>query len=353
MIYKFLTVAPWGLVFLLKIPYSSLFTVLVGGFTRSKSVQPVTLHTNNGSREQDMRKCGNLSWSVLGGSGADNEEGQRRFPPPELSLGLRRGERGSVPWGLGSKADTSKSLHMGNLSGRGTGLLLRRTSCDLWRLITIAGLGQFRRQMCLCPHFYCQTQIQADLCDINKRQKSYCPMHSCHTSCFNSTLPSYSLWFYPLNTTTALFQVADGRGNCTPHRNPTPCTIPQDRESIFHSIFAFFTKSGRKVLVKMQHSLLHFDISEVTDGHPWRIPLLFFGQYNICLSHILLSPTHFLLLSHTISLSFSLIVFFCLFLKGLWPAWKSVYDNLLQPGSTVKRRSFEHWCKTAAEHWNS
>uniref|UniRef100_A0A672YK40 Uncharacterized protein n=1 Tax=Sphaeramia orbicularis TaxID=375764 RepID=A0A672YK40_9TELE len=43
-------------------------------------------------------------------------------------------------------------------------------------------------------------------------------------------------------------QVVDGRGNCTPHRNPTPCTIPQDRESIFHSIFAFFTKSGRKVL---------------------------------------------------------------------------------------------------------
>ncbi|KAK2824157.1 hypothetical protein Q5P01_021332 [Channa striata] len=43
-------------------------------------------------------------------------------------------------------------------------------------------------------------------------------------------------------------QVADGRGNCTPHRNPTPCTIPQERESIFHSIFAFFTKSGRKVL---------------------------------------------------------------------------------------------------------
>uniref|UniRef100_A0A8C5HBX2 Integrin alpha-2 domain-containing protein n=1 Tax=Gouania willdenowi TaxID=441366 RepID=A0A8C5HBX2_GOUWI len=43
-------------------------------------------------------------------------------------------------------------------------------------------------------------------------------------------------------------QVAGGRGNCTPHRNPTPCTIPQDKESIFHSIFAFFTKSGRKVL---------------------------------------------------------------------------------------------------------
>ncbi|KAL2082996.1 hypothetical protein ACEWY4_020769 [Coilia grayii] len=43
-------------------------------------------------------------------------------------------------------------------------------------------------------------------------------------------------------------QVADGRGNCTPHRNPTPCTIPQDRENIFHTIFAFFTKSGRRVL---------------------------------------------------------------------------------------------------------
>uniref|UniRef100_A0A3B4YJ30 Integrin, alpha 9 n=1 Tax=Seriola lalandi dorsalis TaxID=1841481 RepID=A0A3B4YJ30_SERLL len=41
---------------------------------------------------------------------------------------------------------------------------------------------------------------------------------------------------------------ANSRGNCTPHRNPTPCTIPQDKESIFHSIFAFFTKSGRKVL---------------------------------------------------------------------------------------------------------
>uniref|UniRef100_A0A672JKJ6 Uncharacterized protein n=1 Tax=Salarias fasciatus TaxID=181472 RepID=A0A672JKJ6_SALFA len=45
-----------------------------------------------------------------------------------------------------------------------------------------------------------------------------------------------------------MFHVADGRGNCTPHKNPTPCTIPPDKESIFHSIFAFFTKSGRKVL---------------------------------------------------------------------------------------------------------
>ncbi|KAI1894239.1 hypothetical protein AGOR_G00113770 [Albula goreensis] len=43
-------------------------------------------------------------------------------------------------------------------------------------------------------------------------------------------------------------QVGDDRGNCTPHRNPMPCTVPQDRESIFHTIFAFFTKSGRRVL---------------------------------------------------------------------------------------------------------
>uniref|UniRef100_A0A3P8VVM2 Integrin, alpha 9 n=1 Tax=Cynoglossus semilaevis TaxID=244447 RepID=A0A3P8VVM2_CYNSE len=43
-------------------------------------------------------------------------------------------------------------------------------------------------------------------------------------------------------------QVDANSRNCTPHKNPTPCTIPQDRESIFHSIFAFFTKSGRKVL---------------------------------------------------------------------------------------------------------
>lgn len=65
------------------------------------------------------------------------------------------------------------------------------------------------------------------------------------------------------NSSTVMCQVADGRGNCTPHRNPTPCTIPQDRESIFHSIFAFFTKSGRKVLVNMQpsHCILTFQRS--------------------------------------------------------------------------------------------
>lgn len=114
---------------------------------------------------QDMRERCNKSSGMLGGNRADNEEGQRRFPPPELQVGLRRGERGSVPWGVGSKPDTSKSLHMGNLYGRGASFLLGRTSCEPWRLITIVGLGQFRWQKCLCLHFCCQTQ--AYLCNIN------------------------------------------------------------------------------------------------------------------------------------------------------------------------------------------
>ncbi|XP_048882023.1 integrin alpha-9 [Brienomyrus brachyistius] len=43
-------------------------------------------------------------------------------------------------------------------------------------------------------------------------------------------------------------QVAGHQGNCTPHHNPMPCSIPQERDSIFHTIFAFFIKSGRRVL---------------------------------------------------------------------------------------------------------
>nr|XP_056713722.1 integrin alpha-9 [Euleptes europaea] len=42
--------------------------------------------------------------------------------------------------------------------------------------------------------------------------------------------------------------VAQDKGNCSFQRNPTPCVIPQEKENIFHTIFAFFTKSGRKVL---------------------------------------------------------------------------------------------------------
>ncbi|TRY97608.1 hypothetical protein DNTS_004743, partial [Danionella cerebrum] len=49
--------------------------------------------------------------------------------------------------------------------------------------------------------------------------------------------------FHILNT-----QVSDGRGNCSWYRNPKPCSIPLDKESIFHTIFNFFSKSGRKVL---------------------------------------------------------------------------------------------------------
>eukprot|EP00073_Rattus_norvegicus_P038111 XP_008764934.2 PREDICTED: integrin alpha-9 [Rattus norvegicus] len=50
-----------------------------------------------------------------------------------------------------------------------------------------------------------------------------------------------------------MFQVQDmvvsqEKGNCSLQRNPTPCIIPQEQENIFHTIFAFFSKSGRKVL---------------------------------------------------------------------------------------------------------
>uniref|UniRef100_A0A4W4H461 Integrin alpha-2 domain-containing protein n=1 Tax=Electrophorus electricus TaxID=8005 RepID=A0A4W4H461_ELEEL len=66
-------------------------------------------------------------------------------------------------------------------------------------------------------------------------------------------------------------QVAEGRGNCTWYRNPTPCTIPQEKESIFHTIFAFFTKSGRKVLRLLLKETHHTDSSSViqfvTRGH--------------------------------------------------------------------------------------
>ncbi|KAJ1199757.1 hypothetical protein NDU88_003590 [Pleurodeles waltl] len=42
--------------------------------------------------------------------------------------------------------------------------------------------------------------------------------------------------------------VGQEKGNCSFQKNPSPCVIPQEKESIFHTIFAFFTKSGRKVL---------------------------------------------------------------------------------------------------------
>ncbi|TFK07924.1 Integrin alpha-9 [Platysternon megacephalum] len=42
--------------------------------------------------------------------------------------------------------------------------------------------------------------------------------------------------------------VAQEKGNCSFQKNPNPCVIPQENDNIFHTIFAFFTKSGRKVL---------------------------------------------------------------------------------------------------------
>ncbi|XP_042716262.1 integrin alpha-9 isoform X4 [Chrysemys picta bellii] len=43
-------------------------------------------------------------------------------------------------------------------------------------------------------------------------------------------------------------KVAQEKGNCSFQKNPNPCVIPQENDNIFHTIFAFFTKTGRKVL---------------------------------------------------------------------------------------------------------
>ncbi|XP_053322104.1 integrin alpha-9 [Spea bombifrons] len=42
--------------------------------------------------------------------------------------------------------------------------------------------------------------------------------------------------------------VGQDKGQCSFQKNLTPCVIPQEKENIFHTIFGFFTKSGRKVL---------------------------------------------------------------------------------------------------------
>uniref|UniRef100_A0A674GFJ2 Integrin subunit alpha 9 n=1 Tax=Taeniopygia guttata TaxID=59729 RepID=A0A674GFJ2_TAEGU len=42
--------------------------------------------------------------------------------------------------------------------------------------------------------------------------------------------------------------VGQDKGSCSFRRNHSPCVVPQENENIFHTIFAFFTKSGRKVL---------------------------------------------------------------------------------------------------------
>lgn len=145
-------------------------------------------------------------------------------------------------------------------------------------------------------------------------------------------------WKLALSVPTLLFQVADGRGNCTPHRNPTPCTIPQDKESIFHSIFAFFTKSGRRVSVNIKLPCCTVTFQRSLGVTPCEDSCFLFSQCSICLSHF--PVTNFQIRS----------VFF---LKGLWPAWKIVHDDLLQSGSTVKRWSFERRYKTSTEHRDS
>ncbi|GAB1294793.1 Integrin alpha-9 [Apodemus speciosus] len=72
-----------------------------------------------------------------------------------------------------------------------------------------------------------------------------------------STLPGSSISIsFPSRLSPGgaeMFQVQDmvvsqEKGNCSLQRNPTPCIIPQEQENIFHTIFAFFSKSGRKVL---------------------------------------------------------------------------------------------------------
>lgn len=129
--------------------------------------------------------------------------------------------------------------------------------------------------------------------------------------------------------------MANGRGNCTPHRNPTPCTIPQDKESIFHSIFAFFTKSGRKVLVNIQPPCCTLTFQRSLRVTPCE---------DSCFDFLLVGVTSVYHTSFFLLRSFSN--------AGLRSAWKSVHDDLLQPGSTVKRRSFEHRYKTFTQHWN-
>lgn len=42
--------------------------------------------------------------------------------------------------------------------------------------------------------------------------------------------------------------ISQDKGNCSFQKKPMSCIIPQEKENIFHTIFAFFTKSGRKVL---------------------------------------------------------------------------------------------------------
>lgn len=115
-------------------------------------------------------------------------------------------------------------------------------SCEPWRLHNNSGIGPFLVTDVLRRHFWFQPIL---LFLLNTPAWLFIKV-AVRTPPF--------LFFHE----NVPFQVAAGRGNCTPHRNPTPCTIPQEKESIFHSIFSFFTKSGRKVLVRSQGFSLHW-----------------------------------------------------------------------------------------------
>lgn len=150
MIHKFLTV------FLYKLPQSSLFSV-TSLFSRGlKLVQPMHLPNSSGSRKTGHEKCAAI-------------KAETRWVSTERTMREARGDfhlqsfrsawaEGKVcPGGWAVNQTPPKSLHMGNLAGRGSCFFLGRTSCEPWRLITIMGSGQFRWIKCLRVHFCFQT----------------------------------------------------------------------------------------------------------------------------------------------------------------------------------------------------
>ncbi|NXC13457.1 ITA9 protein, partial [Corythaeola cristata] len=74
--------------------------------------------------------------------------------------------------------------------------------------------------------------------------------HECLFQSLNFTLQVKRILILTafLLDSTFWFCVGQDKGSCSFHRNRSPCVVPQANENIFHTIFAFFTKSGRKVL---------------------------------------------------------------------------------------------------------
>lgn len=135
-IYRFLTAAPHVPVFLHKVP---------SAFLKIKFPQPFHRGEVNvvyeSSHQQSQEK--HRTWEIAA------IKARTCWVATEQTIGKARGgfhlqscrsdrwERGkgrSAPWGVSNKPDTSKSLHMGNVSGRGTSLLLRKVSCPSRRL---------------------------------------------------------------------------------------------------------------------------------------------------------------------------------------------------------------------------